>query len=413
MKNKKKPNIPDYKAIKTGWARLDEKTQKKLSAMGIHARTPGRLITAKGSIDGTLSAFGTVWGKIGMTGDKAQKAMGFTPKEGAKGVLLSRRRYVDKNGKVKSGIFATSLMSFSGIPTKGVKCRQERMRVIGKILSNHLRDIIYPIWDPLVKNRNKFPWDGCRYFASVNNINVGTSLNWKKLQISAGPVSLPKCICANRYDVEKKEIHISIPRTVGRIPITINQMGIGIFDRITEDFLHISPEWLNQEIEQKLKASGLTTEHLRRLPKNSVIEPLRFQWELKNIRPLEEKKMPRNQPDDKSEGPKKRKIRWTKIPPEPPPDKSRHKPIILPNSGMSICANLSRWMRREHLRFYIYNYYKRISPVTKKPEYSPSLCRRMETFLPGETKDTIDGEHGISIIIEIIEYDTKEHILTR
>ncbi|MDD2889957.1 MAG: hypothetical protein PHE49_04870 [bacterium] len=47
--------------------------------MGIHplARTPGRLITAKGSIDGTLSAFGTVLGKIGMTGDKAQKAMGF------------------------------------------------------------------------------------------------------------------------------------------------------------------------------------------------------------------------------------------------------------------------------------------------------------------------------------------------
>ena len=80
----------------------------KYSKAGIHTLqyTPGKLITSKGHINGYLSAYGIVWGKLGLTGEQAQKAMGFTPKQGAKGVLLARRRYIDENDKVKLGIFA-------------------------------------------------------------------------------------------------------------------------------------------------------------------------------------------------------------------------------------------------------------------------------------------------------------------
>lgn len=72
--------------------------------------TPGKLLTGKGPIPGELGAFGTVWGKISATGDEAEKMMGFRPKEGAIGVVLTRRKYIDKSGKQKKGIFATSLM---------------------------------------------------------------------------------------------------------------------------------------------------------------------------------------------------------------------------------------------------------------------------------------------------------------
>lgn len=58
--------------------RYTGKTKSELAKLGIRdlAHTPGKLITKKGPIDGYLSAFGTVWGKLKMTGDMAEKAMG-------------------------------------------------------------------------------------------------------------------------------------------------------------------------------------------------------------------------------------------------------------------------------------------------------------------------------------------------
>ena len=187
---------------------LDEETKNKLKKLGIRdlKHTPGKPITAKGHIDGYLSAFGTV---------------------------------------------------------------------LGKIAANHMKDIIHPIWDVLGKS-----WDGYRYFMSVNNREVGNALDWSKLQISDGLLSPPKCICANRYDIEKGEIQLFVPRTIGRKPITINQMGIGIFDRVTGDLFHIAPERLTEELEQRLKAHGIKTWGLEKVKINSVIKPLRFRWEV-------------------------------------------------------------------------------------------------------------------------------------
>jgi hypothetical protein len=424
--------------------------------MGIHSlhRTPGKLLTARGSIPGVLGAFGTVWGKLSMTGDKAEANMGFRPKEGAMGVQLCRKRYVGNNGKVKSGIFAISLMPRKTTPTKKLRDGQERMRVIGKIVSNHTRDIIYPIWEPLVKNRNRFPWDGCRYFLSVNNINVGNSLDWSKLQLSAGRLSPPKYICANRYDIEKGEIQLFLPQNIGRKPIIINQMGIGIFDRITEDFFHISPERVTEELEKRFKASGITAEDLKKARINYVIEPLRFRWELKKVRrttgrlitgfqteyglyqtankclPFPYDRQRLYEHIDTRQG-------WIEI----YRDFVQGLGVRLTgalgslvlescnvNKSISIyeepCRNgIDKWMRSEHLRFYLYNYYKRISPVNvlgannlpcrEKPKYSASICKRIIPHFPGEDKDKIEGKYSVPIVIEIIEKDMAEHIMTR
>lgn len=193
MDDKNNNNLPDYRKIKIGWARLDENTKAKLKSMGIHDlhHTPGKLITAKGHIDGYLSAYGIVWGKISATGEKAQKMMGFTPKEGAIGVLLARRRYVDNNGKVKSGIFATSLMHHYIFPTDKETSVWERVAVLGKMGSKSMKNMIHPIWEPLVINKNRKPWSGFHYFMSLNVSALGHLIDWSKLLISKGKLPHP------------------------------------------------------------------------------------------------------------------------------------------------------------------------------------------------------------------------------
>lgn len=413
----------EAKAIKTGWNRLDEKTQAKLRSLGIRSlgRTPGKLLTAKGAIPGVLGSFGTVWGKLSMKGDKAEANMGFRPKEGATGVLLSRRRYVDDNGKVRSGIFAMSLMPWKPTVTKDAKRGHLRMNVLGKMASNYTKDMIYPIWEPLVKYKNMKPYTGYHYFMSVNNQNIGNDLRWEKLQISRGPLSPPKCVCANRYDMDKKEIQLFVPRTMGRKPITVNQVGIGIFDRITGDFFHISPEQFNEELEQKLKASGLTVSDLERVRVNSVIEPLRFRWEIREVMEsmdfiVEGTKKERVDLGIKSVEEKKKEIRsmipvasqqlgaFGVVPKRWVVSQQLKNPnvreVVIEYDNPYI--KQSKRMRSEHLRFYIHYYYKRISSETGKPEYSPSICRRVITSSPGNEEDRIDGKHSVPVVVEII-----------
>ncbi len=226
----------------------------ELAKLGIRdlAHTPGKLITKKGPIDGYLSAFGTVWGKLKMTGDMAEEAMGFRPKNGAVGVLLCRRKYIDKDGKVKKGIFAVSLMPYSSSPTPMEKLNQDRTTVLSKIVSKHMNDLIHPIWEPLVLNKNRKPWTGCHYFLGINGHRVkltGTrpgsiegSLDWSKLLISNGKLEPPKRMYPNCYDPQRNQIHIALFKN---LPYSV---GIGLFDIITGDFLHISPNQIEPVI---------------------------------------------------------------------------------------------------------------------------------------------------------------------
>lgn len=260
--------------IKTGWAWLDEKTKVELKSKGIHPlqHTPGKLITAKGHIDGYLSAYGIVTGKISATGATAQKMMGFTPKQGAKGVKLCHRRYVDDNGKVKSGIFATSLMPYKGSPTPKQKINQDKVALVANIVHNHMKDIIYPIWEPLVINKYRKPYDGPLYFQSFNQKIIGSPPKWKKLLISNGTLQSPTYACASSYyDPRENKIYLSIHKTIKGKPLTIRQFGIGILDRITGDFLHISPD-------QIMDWATKRTDNPSQPP-----APMQIVWQLKQI----------------------------------------------------------------------------------------------------------------------------------
>ncbi len=202
---------------------------------------PGKLLTGKGPIPGDLGAFGTVWGKFNVTGDQAERMMGFRPKEGAIGVVLSRRKYTDKNGKVKKGIFASSLMPRKPTMTEKLKATHERMRIMRHIVHKYHADLIVPIWNPLIKDDTKKPYTGYHYFMSWNLKHVGTALNWKNLLISNGPLRPIGNMCTHWYDPDTKEIKIYLPLTINYQPLTIHQIGIGIIDTITGDFFHIAP----------------------------------------------------------------------------------------------------------------------------------------------------------------------------
>lgn len=205
-------------------------------------RTIGKLLNPRGYIPGELGAFGTPWGKLRGPLDTIERLTSFKPKKGALGVLLSRRKYIDENQKVKNGVFITSLMPREVTHTKKMQITWERTRILSKIASKHKSDMIYPIWEPLVKIKTKKPYGGYYYFMSLNGLNLGNSLNWSKLLVSNGKLMPPERVCSNCYNPETKQIHIILPKTVNCQPLTINPVGIAIFDVLTGDFFHLSPE---------------------------------------------------------------------------------------------------------------------------------------------------------------------------
>ncbi len=203
----------------------------------------GKLLTGKGPIPGDLGAFGTVWGKISATGDQAERMMGFRPKEGAIGVLLSRRKYTDKNGKQKKGIFASSLMPRRLPETEGRKAVEERIKVVAHIVHKYHSDLIVPIWNPLIKDDTKKPYTGYHYFMSVNLKSVGVSLNWRKLLISKGTLKPPTKLIPNWYDPDTQEIKLFLTNSATlKLHNSQTQIGIGILDIITGSFFHIPPQ---------------------------------------------------------------------------------------------------------------------------------------------------------------------------
>lgn len=280
-----------------------------------------------------------------MTGEQAEKAMGFRPREGAVGVVLSRRRYVDNNGKVRSGIFATSLMPRKMIVTEKLSISWERQRVLGKIVSKHMKDIIFPIWEPLVKNKSKKPWCGNLYFMSTNLLNMGKTLAWDKLQISKGRLAPPSCAYPYWYDKEKKELHIVLPQTIKNLPITVNQIGIGVFDIITGEIFHILPEQISQHFIEQIRVQGINPISPRDWRKVVVREPLKLKWAPEQIR--------------------KYYTRWER--------------------------SIKEYYY-SYSRFFIYNYYK------KGSEYSPSISSKSRT-----PKYKNRRERGIHIIISLID----------
>ncbi|MFA5033724.1 MAG: hypothetical protein WC614_11990 [bacterium] len=355
----KDPTKVNPRDIKTGWDRLDKEKQDKLRAMGIHPlrNTPGKLLTARGAIPGVLGSFGTVWGKMSWTGDKAEANMGFRPKEGSIGVQLNRRRYVDNNGKVKSGIFATSLMRRYVVPTEKEKSVWDRTAILGKMASKCMRDIIYPIWEPLVINKNRKPWTGYHYFESVNHTALGHSIDWSKLVISKGKLPRPTKVCSSRYLSGENKIEIIHPLTVNRKPLTKNQLGIGIVDSITGDFFHISPTQIAEEATRQIKACETNPTSV--VKGKTALKDWNLVWDLKQIRKY-------------YRSPKQKK----------------------------------GWVPRAWSRFYMYMYHK------EGKNYSDSISSRIDVARMDTDDKRINTEKkGLRIVVEVLEGTGKQRIV--
>ena len=186
-----------------------------------------------------LDAFGEVWGKLSITGEEAEKLVGFKPKDGAIGIVLSRCWYTDKSGIRRKGIFVKSLTKHKHPYTKKLLFSKMRCGVIHKIAGLYLTKLIYPIWG-IPDSRRAFS-----SFVTANMRKVGLPPDCSKLQLSIGTLPAPKSIRGVFYDDERNEIWINVPvevRIGKRVLSQKNKRGIGFLDRVTGSFLLIAPE---------------------------------------------------------------------------------------------------------------------------------------------------------------------------
>ena len=164
--------------------------------------------------------WGEIRGKLSLTPEQAQKMLGFKMKEGAKGVVLR---------KVGDRILITNFFSSARRPgpSKNQKLWYKPFGILTRLAKEHLRDLIWPIWNPLITNQ---PYTGVHLFMSVNLKRIGREANWANMIISRGELKAPE-INYGFFCSPHKVIKLKVKETD-------NEIGVGIFDKRTNHFYH-------------------------------------------------------------------------------------------------------------------------------------------------------------------------------
>lgn len=132
--------------------------------------------------------WGKIKGKLSLTPEQAKRMLDFDMKPGAIGVVFVHR----KDGT----IIVRSLMKPKKYPKdpKSVQI-EHRVTVCGKIVKEHLHDLIRPIWSKFAKKHDLY--SGPATFMQVNLSRLGLPPVWKNLLITTG--TLPKPLFIANY----------------------------------------------------------------------------------------------------------------------------------------------------------------------------------------------------------------------
>lgn len=178
-----------------------------------------------------MTKFLNITGKLSLTPSQALEFFDFKMKKGAKGIIFYTR-----NGK-------KCMRNWLPAPKYTRSDAQLNTINIWTKLSNigkqHLKDIIRPIWGKHAFE-NKY-CSGFNMFMSLNLKRIIPSTNWKKLLISIGELKPPDV----RYQrIQLGRIGVS---PVQQIKFKVfracdSQLGIGILDPNTLQFIHIPPQ---------------------------------------------------------------------------------------------------------------------------------------------------------------------------
>lgn len=140
-------------------------------------------------------------GKLSATPEQAKKMFGFEMKKGAIGIIFQRK----SNGES----YIRNSMPRHHF-TEKEKINMKKMSVISRIASEHLKDLIHTVWNPIANNNSC----GFNTFMSKNFVRVGGPPKWENLIITDGNAKLPKIEWISRWRKQIK-IKIKCPQSIG------------------------------------------------------------------------------------------------------------------------------------------------------------------------------------------------------
>ncbi|MDI6839306.1 MAG: hypothetical protein QMD71_00380 [bacterium] len=181
-------------------------------------------------------------GKLSLTREQANLMFGYNMKQGAKGIVLQRR---------KNRIFIRSLMPKTRVNTKMQQMREKKMSFISKIGSRHMQDLIDPIWTKeRNKNRTHHKYiSGFNMFVSLNMKGIGIPPDWKNMLITIGKLAPPEVLYST---YSNKTIKMKIEARQ-HSKSENKEIGIGVLDTKNFELIHIEPKQYNTETEIRIK----------------------------------------------------------------------------------------------------------------------------------------------------------------
>lgn len=125
--------------------------------------------------------WGEISGKLTLTPEQAKKMLDFDMRPDAKGVIFKQ-----VNGKT---VVSNYIPPVFNVVTPKSKIVHTRYSVVTKIIKEHFKDLILPIWYPIAKGTEYYT--GNVLFGAVNLGKRDMPPHWEKLVISMGEVPKP------------------------------------------------------------------------------------------------------------------------------------------------------------------------------------------------------------------------------
>lgn len=201
-----------------------------------------------GRVDGAkvmdIGAIFNIKGKISLTPSQALEYFGFKLKKGAKGIIFYKR-----GGKR----FMRSWMPRRKQPGTDAQSKVKKVfKRLTRLGSEHLRDIIRPIWEAQFVGREnprggKY-YSGFNMFMSLNLKRVIGTGNWRRMLISIGEVEPPVVRWTKAYNRDREQARrLFYQRGTRYVKMRVRrkgdkEIGIGIFDADSLEFVHIAPK---------------------------------------------------------------------------------------------------------------------------------------------------------------------------
>lgn len=158
--------------------------------------------------------WGEIRGKLSLSPEQAQTMLGFNMRPDAKGVYFTKR-----NDKL---VVCNLIPPVCKVKTNEMTHRQNKMKILGKIVKEHYNTLIKPIWNRQAKNTDFMA--GAQLFTSLNSERLGMPPDLRNLLLTTGNLAPPEL-----------DIHYCPPRKLIEVKTSSsrNELQFALFDTNT------------------------------------------------------------------------------------------------------------------------------------------------------------------------------------